>query len=272
MVKKFWLIFYCLCPIITYAADRPFYFTAMGEYGITQAKGFNQIPRGGSQHSSSYRRPSFEELNIKNKIYHTFGFGVQFPVWKIAYNHSAIHLKNNVFLNESLFSHGLPLPSDIPYHFNITLNKQQIQFKKKLSNSASKKNHFYFNLFSNVDWLGYHYHFYPLIQDLSVLTPNSRRDFINLSCSIGSEFQYQWHPYFSSSISASTSLPFFHLHITEAKFIQHFHIMNKPMAKLTPYIALSYLSIDLQDKQGLANHLRFTANPYIFAGIEFLLI
>jgi hypothetical protein len=258
-----------ICPIAY--GDSPFYLMTFGEYGLAKIAGFNQIPRGGSQDSSSYRRPNFNELNIEKESYHTFGIGLQLHSWQMLYSHSAIHLEKSAMLNESLFSHGQPLPADILYHFNLAPNKHQVQLKKYFP-SLPKNNNFHFALFSNIDWLGYHYHFYPLNSALSATAPSSRRDFTNLSFSIGTEFQYQWHPYFSSAIDLSTSLPFFHLQIAEAKFIQRFHMLNRHLTKFTPYMGLSYLKIDLQDKQDLANHLRFTAKPYVFVGIEFLLI
>lgn len=251
--------------------DSPYYFLAFGEYGLAKTKGFNQIPIGGSQNSSSYRRPNFNELNIEHETYHTLGAGVQFGTWQMVYSHSAIHLENNVALNEALFSHGKPLPSDVFYHFNIELNKNKIQLKKQFSSIPQYQN-FHFAIFSNIDWLGYHYHFYPLHQRAGVSTPSSDRDFINLSFSFGTECQYQWHPYLSSVLSLSASLPLFHLQVSEARFVQRFHVFNTPMSKFTPYIGISYLKIDLQDGQGLANHLRFSAKPYFFIGMEFLLI
>lgn len=252
-------------------AENPFYFVALTEFGLAKASGFNQIPMGGSQHSSSYRRPNFDELGIQHQVYHTLGIGAQYHSWQMLYSHAAIHFEKNAILNEALISHGRPLPVDLLYHFNIALNKHQIQFKKQFF-SFPKDNNFHFALFSNFDWLGYHYNFSPIDAKTSASTPKSHRDFINLSCSVGTEFQYQWHPYFSSTLYLSTSLPSFHLSIYEARLIQRFHLVNHHLTKLTPYIGISYLKIDLQDNQGLANHLRFTAKPYFFTGIEFLLI
>ena len=260
-----------LLPSLVYGKSKSnFNFIAYGEYGLAQTAGFNQIPKGGSQESSSYRRPNFNELSIHHELYHTLGLSGEYKTWEIQYNHSAIHLNKNVMLNTALFSHGQPLPSDRLYHFNIALNKHQIQLKKHFS-SLPKNNNFHFSLFSAIDWLGYHYHFYPLEATLPEAAPSSRREFINTTCSFGSEFQYQWHPYTSSAVYLSTSLPFFHLQIAEAKFIQRFHFFHPPISKFRPYIGISYLKTDLQDKQGLANHLRFSAKPYFFAGITFLI-
>ncbi len=267
LIFIFTLVFFCLPSY----ADSPYYILTFGEYGLAKTAGFNQIPRGGDQASSSYRRPNFNELNIGLETYHTFGAGVQYGTWQMVYSHSAIHLENSAMLNQALFSHGKSLPIDVPYHFNIELNKNKIQFKKQFS-SLPQNNNFHFAIFSNIDWIGYHYHFYPLSEVFGVPAPSSDRDFINLSCSFGTEFQYRWHPYFSSALSLSASLPLFHLHISEARLVQRFHLFDTHLSKLTPYVGISYLKIDLQDGQGLANHLRFTAKPYFFIGAEFLLI
>lgn len=273
MVKTAYLT---LCLIILFSCHKAygessFYFVTLTEFGLAKASGFNQIPRGGSQNSSSYRRPNFDELGIRHETYHTLGVGAQYRSWQIVYSHAAIHFEKNAILNEALLSHGKPLPADLLYHFNIALNKHQIQFKKQFL-SLPRYNNFHFALLGNFDWLGYHYNFYPIDTHASVSTPSSHRDFINFSCSLGTEFQYQWSPYLSSTLNLSTSLPSFHLRISEAKFTQRFHIFDRHLSKLTPYVGMSYFKIDLQDNQGLANHLRFSAKPYFFTGIEFLLI
>lgn len=273
MVNRTQLIFVLsllFCSFPSYG-NSPYYLMAFGEYGLAKAAGFNQIPKGGDQNSSSYRRPNFHELNIEHVTYHTLGAGLQYNTWQILYSHAAIHLENSAMLNQALFSHGKTLPIDAFYHFNIELNKNKIQLKKQFW-SLPQNNNFHFALFTNIDWLGYHYHFYPLVDAVGVSAPSSEREFINLSCSFGTEFQYQWHPYYSSVLSLSASLPFFHLHVSEARFVQRFHIFDTPLSKLTPYLGISYLKIDLQDGQGLANHLRFSAKPYFFIGMEFLLI
>lgn len=254
-----------------YGKNSPFYMLTFGEYGLAYSTGFNQIPRGGSQDSSSYRRPNFEELHIHKEFFHSLGIGAQYYSWQIRYSHAAIHLESSAMLNQSLFSHGLSLPAEMLYHFNIALNKHQIQFEKAFS-IAAIKNNVHLSLLSNIDWLGYHYHFYPLSTQSAISAPASQRDFINLSCSLGMTFQYRWSSYFSSAVYLSTSLPFFHLQIAEAKLIQRFHLIDKSLLKLTPYVGIAYSKMDLQDNQGLANHLLFTAKPYIFAGVEFLFI
>lgn len=273
MVKRTYLILWIIILFTCTKAygDNPFYVVTLAEFGLAKASGFNQIPRGGSQNSSSYRRPNFGELGIHHETYHTLGIGAQYHSWQMLYSHAAIHFEKSAILNEALLSHGKTLPVDLLYHFNIAVNKHQIQFKKQFF-SLPKNNNFHFALLGNFDWLGYHYNFYPIDSQTSASTPSSNRDFINFSCSLGSEFMYQWHPYFSSILSLSTSFPSFHLRISEAKLIQRFHPFNRYLSKLTPYVGISYFKIDLQDNQGLANHLRFTAKPYFFTGIEFLLI
>jgi hypothetical protein len=246
------------------------YLMVLGEYGVANTGGFNQIPRGGSQDSSSYRRPTFDELNIAYEAYHSFGVGAHYQTWQMLYKHSAIHLEKSAILNQALFSHGLALPIDTLYHFNIALNKHTIQLTKQFL-SFPKNNNFHFNLIGAVDWLGYHYHFYPLQEEQGVATPSSYREFVNLSCSIGMEFRYQWTPYSSSVIFLSTSLPSFHFQVREARFVQKFYVKKRYLHQFNPYVGLSYMKIDLQDNQGLANHLRFTTKPYVFSGIEVLL-
>jgi hypothetical protein len=129
---------------ITYA-----HLILQGEYGLANTDGFNQIPRGGSQDSSSYRRPNFDELHIGYQSYHTFGIGAEYRTWEMLYQHSAIHLEKSAILNQALFSHGQSLPIDTIYHFNIALNKHRIQLKKhffSLAHSNAKCNRSWLSL------------------------------------------------------------------------------------------------------------------------------
>lgn len=266
------LFFYINSPVWALnTQEQSFYWKLLAEEGLaTHINGFNQIPRGGENESSSYKRPNFNELNIRNKAYHTLGIGAEYKSWQVLYSHAAIHLEKNAILNQSLFTHGKSLPIDTLYHFNIALNKHQVRIDKQFYPFKNKEVNMY--LKSSVDWLAYHYHFYPLESIVQSPAPSSYREFTNLSLSIGTEVRYQWHPYFSSSIFFSSSLPKFHLQIVETKLIQRFHFIDKSLSKLTPYVGISYLKIDLEDNQGLANHLRYIAKPYFFSGVEFLII
>jgi len=84
-------------------------YTVRYTHNFGRINGFVQIPKGGQFNTTSERRPTFDELDIKNINYPELFIGAKWDNFGIYYGMKYKSFKGNATLNEDLKTHDLQL-------------------------------------------------------------------------------------------------------------------------------------------------------------------
>ena len=90
-------------------ASLPKSYTVRYTHNFGRIDGFVQIPKGGQFNTTSERRPTFEELNIKNINYPELFIGAKWDNFGIYYGMKYKSFKGDTTLNEDLKTHDIQL-------------------------------------------------------------------------------------------------------------------------------------------------------------------
>ena len=221
--------------------------------------GFNEVANTNEPFSSSVNRPSFEEQGLNSDRSIALGFDF---VWddmrsSIAYRHlSPTH--SNILANTlNTLNQQLPAGQNFAMHahyqcFTVGLAKSYLLLPCLKLNSMV-----------DVNWLNYSYEFNSGIQN------GSKEIKSNLSLRLGAELEYKMGEYYTYKASFMGSPPIFMLNIYEAKLWMSYHLYQKNNFSISPYVGISYVLIDLNNKREPRIYGRYQAFPSVFAGLSF---
>ena len=89
--------------------ELPKSYTVRYTHNFGKIDGFVQIPQGGQFNTTSERRPTFDELNIKNINYPELFVGAKWDNWGVYYGMKYKSFNGSATLNEDLKTHNIQL-------------------------------------------------------------------------------------------------------------------------------------------------------------------
>ena len=111
MKKKFVLLSMLALSVSSFAAkpSLPKSYTVRYTHNFGRIDGFVQIPKGGQFNTTTDRRPTFDELDIKNINYPELFVGAKWDNFGVYYEIKYKSFKGNATLNEDLKTHDIQL-------------------------------------------------------------------------------------------------------------------------------------------------------------------
>ncbi len=223
-------------------------------YGFVD--GFIQTPRGGSLGTTSYRRPTLDELNIHKDNFYTFGVGFILNDYAATFNYNHFSPKGETLLTQNLITHANFIGVGNVFTSELDLELFSFGFGKS------------FHLFQ--DWvltpllilnvLKYHYEF-----DSALC--NSSRTFNVVGFDAGLKAQYFFTTAFSTDIQVAIPIPGFNFTAGSIDMGINMAFTVSDHISVIPRLAIGMLRMDYKDHQEIPNHIRYTNAPFGTFGV-----
>lgn len=223
-------------------------------------KGFTQIPRGGDYFSTSYNRPTFEEVDLNRNFYWGIDFGLKYKVLKVFFEFDKIKAEKRNRLDIPLASHGQFMPAGVQFKPCVHYDWYRLGVGKAF-NSTNKKWELTPLLIGN--FLRFRYAFYSW-------PSASSRGFNLVTGGFGLDASYQISPKIKLHAFGSSTLPLSNLTLYQALFAIEYTLIQTPALKLLPRIGIEIFEVDYRDEQNIPNYFRYEAKPHIMVGFKLL--
>jgi len=222
-----------------------------GGVGLSHLKGFSQIPQGGSDNTTSFQRPNFDELAIDHETFYELSAHVGFDGYYAQFIYRNLHPNGDAVLTEDLRTHAKFIPSG--EHFTMQTQYRWWTFGLGWNYQATSR--FTVTPVFNGNYFNYHYGY-------SSLQASSHRDFDLLALTAGVNLTYQLKAHLYTQLQSEVTIPLSCLRIYKIAFrLEPWICLNKHL-NLVPKIDLGWFRIDYQDNQAVPNHIRYAAQPY----------
>lgn len=256
MKKIAWMLLTgSLLPFSLYSWQTELLVAAGG--GVLQ--GYTQIPRGGDFATTSYQRPSFDELglthdpfvHIEAKLSHQRGF--------VFCDYFRFTPHQDSTLSKDLRSHSFLIPAGSPLDVRVHYNWYQtgIGF-----NTLDYFETWQFQPTIAANFVKFNYRFWAP-------TAKSRRHFDLMVPTFGLRAQHPLSRKWELEIEGETSTPMGRLTLANAEIGLNYILTSTRYGALFPRMMLGIIHIDFQDQQKIPNHFRYKLAPYLSFGIRF---
>lgn len=220
------------------------------EVGEGWLQGYTQIPRGGDYHSTSFHRPTYEEMGLDyNPLIHAnASFSHCHGFLFVDYIRLTPH--QTFTLSENLLTHSFFIPSGTSMDTYVHYNWYQLGLGYDTQNRFESWQ-WQFYLAANL--LKFHYHFW---------TPRAKSDrsFNLFDTTIGFNTNKALSPHWKMNIEVDVSLPLTQLTLFNAGIGLSYYYAR---------LMIGALYIDYEDHQNIPNHLRYQLAPYVSIGLGF---
>ncbi len=219
--------------------------------------GYSQIPKGGTVGSSSFERPSFQELSITQAFFYELGLGIKYHDYYMQLDYIPLQVHSNTVLTETLITHARTIPAGSPFSANILYQwfiyhlGKDFHFAKWTLSPEIQAN-----------YLRYGYHF-------SSPLAASKRAFNPFAISASVKILHPFTQKLSTDLQGAITFPGTNLQIGSATFGVNYQVPYHRM-QVVPRLAMGLLQIDYQDKQPLPNHIRYNAAPFVQLGVTLI--
>lgn len=231
-----------------------------GNYEYGKLSGFAQTPRGGDYGTTSFHRPSFDEMDTSTNGFYSFGAGLKYNDYFTLFEYCHLHSQGENNLSQNLITHGQTIPQGRHFMMNIEYDWYRLSWGKDFS--VNFDNRWVVTPSLRANLLKYHYHF-------DAMPNQSSRTFNLANIDLGLKLEYFLTTFISSYLQANYALPLSHLQIRSANIGVSYRFISQHLT-LTPKIALGFLQLDYQDEQNVPNYIRYKLAPQGLIGLEIL--
>ncbi len=237
----------CLSPL---AAAFKFQGNVYGSVGNSDLSGFVQVPQGGSNGSTSFERPTLNELRIVNNHFYTLGTVLQFAQYDVFFNYTRYAPHGNALLKETLLTHGKVIPAGailstfLKYDYFVFGAGYRFLFED-----------WTLVPFLQTNFMKFHYEY-----DSSPIL--GARTFNVTGVNLGLKIGYQFTPFLSGDLRVAPPLPVCNFTQSDIEVGVNKSIPIAPHFNLLPRIAVGMQQFDYEDNQGVPNHIRIRNAPF----------
>ncbi len=227
-----------------------------GSLSYGSVDGFIQTPRGGSFGTTSYRRPTLDELNIHKDNFFTLGAGFILNDYAATFNYNHFSPHGETLLSQNLITHSNLINAGDTFNSELDLELFSFGFGK----SFYFYDYWVLTPLLIVNYLKYHYEFdSPLC--------NSSRTFNVVGLDAGFKAQYFFTTAFSADVQAAFPIPGFNFTAgsIDVGINMAFSVSNH--MSIIPRLAVGMLRMDYKDNQEIPNHIRYTNAPFGTFGV-----
>lgn len=244
--------------LIPFTANGAIQSLVFADFNVDRVEGFAQTPRGGDIGTTSFNRPSFEEMNIHHDKFYDIGASISYCDYIATleyfylYPHGSSVLQQDLISHAQFISEGMRFDMDIEYDWFIL--------------SLGKKYPFHWFTVSpmiQLNWLKYDYQF-------SAPPQASSRSYSLLALDLGIKICRDFTSTISGEIMGSVTIPLFNLKIYTLSAGLTYQLLTSSHIKVIPRMTLGTFRFDYEDKQTVPNHFRYTANIFGSIGLAIL--
>ncbi len=226
-----------------------------GNFSGGALQGFTQTPQGGTNGTTSFHRPSFDELHIHHDKFYTLGATFFSDNYFLLFDYYNFTPKGNTVLSEALTTHGKFIPAGSAFAASLNYHLYTVGFGMPF-----KISHLEFLSWLEVNLLKYHYEF-------SAFPISSARNFNVTGVNFGLKCAYDFSDTLFGDVKISLPIPVTNLTVIGAEIgLNKTVVLNQHLC-LIPRLGLGLLQLDYKDNQPIPNHMRYTNAPYISLGL-----
>ncbi|MBS0288798.1 MAG: hypothetical protein JSS07_02015 [Proteobacteria bacterium] len=245
----FFMIFTCfLSPCF---AQHALIFTNFSQ-GILS--GFTQTPQGGTSGSTSFHRPSFNELHIHQDTFYALGTKLFLQDYFLLIEYQHFSPQGQTFLTENLITHGKFIATGNDFTAGLDYDLYTLGIGKAFTFWQLLTQ---FSLESN--FLKYHY-------DFNAFPISSARTFNVTGVNLALQLQYEVNATLFFDLKVSCPIPITNLTVFSSELGLN-KIFTLKGLSIVPHLGLGVLQLDYEDNQAVPNHMRYTQAPYLSLGL-----
>lgn len=252
--KQLILCLSALFPLsISCSASAKWQAYGFGSVSYNNVEGFIQTPRGGDLNTTSYRRPSFEEMNIIHDNPYFFGMGLQYCDYFSEVKYIHINPKGSTTLQENLLTHAQFIPEGQYIDLHLEYDWYVLGFGKHFSDKDRK---WQISPLLDLNFLKFHYEFCSG-------SIKSARNYSLVGLDIGLNIQHALSRFWFWDLEAKATLPLSNLKIQMASVGLNYKLPFSSKVTLIPRLSIDAFTIDYQDEQLIPNHFRYEAREQV---------
>lgn len=230
-----------------------------GSFRYGPVDGYFQTPQGGNPGSSSYRRPTLDELDIHDAVCYDILASVQ---WRQLYLYAGYHpmkLNGQSVLSESLVSQNVSFPAGTDVRAENDVNWLSVGGGWKFAFADRR-----LELIPKAEFA-----YLDLNYRLTGGGQSADREYMNGCVRLGLEGRYRFNRVISVSLDGGASLPISDWpQIAALTGTIEFELCpEKRRVRPTLFLGGGVQRIDYEDTQELPNHFRVDFGPVITAGL-----
>lgn len=229
------------------------------ELGQGPLSGFTQTPKGGTPGTTSYERPSYQELHQHEDHFGEAILGAQYHRWILEADYWHTHPKAQNTLNTGLITHAKTIPAQTDFQMGVRFDEYNLQLGYLFTDLCDT-----WSIIPRIEgeWLHYAYHFdTPDVQ--------SERAFTLITAGVGFTVVKHFSDRFSGTLQAQCNLPITNFHYLKADLGLYYRLAQYRCVTLSPYVKLGMFRFDYEDQQRVPNHIRYQNFPWISLGLVF---
>ncbi|MBS0287603.1 MAG: hypothetical protein JSR17_09915 [Proteobacteria bacterium] len=227
-----------------------------GYVGTSVLNGFVQVPQGGSFGSTSYRRPTLDELNIHHSNFYTIGALAQLNHYDITYNYSRYAPRGKTQLKNILNTHGKYINAGSSLSTLIKYDLHQLSVGRRFDYE-----HWIISPFVQSNFLKFHYEY-------SAFPIRGARTYNVTGFNIGLNAIYQFTPTLFGDLQITPPLPVANFTYADFELGLSKKINMRKNTSVSPRAAIGLQQLDYKDNQAVPNHIRLQNAPYVMMGFQ----
>ena len=239
-------------------AHNPLEFSLETAYNTGKVGGYAQTPKGGNVGTTSFKRPTFDELGIHHDDFYDVLLRAKHDTWGMFGQFRHLSPSKNGTTDSFLITHNQSIPDNSPINGNISYRWYQVGLTKTFGLGNW---HVTPELTGN--YMHYRYQFTAPLK-------GSIREFGLSNVALGLTAEYAFTQKLSAHLIAKGSIPLFNLTHYEGAIRLSYAILEKDSFSLRPFIGIGALYIDEEDSQTIPNHNRYENIPYGAFGVNFV--
>lgn len=265
-MKKSLVILSVLTLSVTSLAAKPSFpksYTVRYTHNFAKINGFVQIPKGGQFDTTSERRPTFDELDIKNINYPEVFVGAKWDNFAIYYGMKYKSFKGNTTLNEDLKTHNIQLKK------GDKISTKHLYAFHNFGFSYDFKLNSKFSLTPKVEFSVFQFS-YKFSSTGSTTINNNERKFNAGGVRIGGEANYQFTDNFGLRFDIMTHIPHDSIKSSlDTSLTASYNIFRSGNTEINALVGIGYDSFKYRDTQkDMQNFMDSKTKPIYKLGLE----
>jgi len=259
----------CVDQCTSYCGPKKLEVHSFFEGGVNIVNGWAQVPPVPLPLITpipSHLRPRFDELDIQSDTYYAVGIDLKYGKTWSFFHYQHLTPSNATTLNNDLTTLGQTIHAG--ELFSMQSAYEWLTFGMGIEYILVKPC-LRFTPIIDANWVNYTYQF-SAVTDSGYQHLSQERN--GLVCvRLGGQFDYTYADLFSCQFKIMAAPPVTALTIYEGRISVEYHLYEKNNFRIRPYVGLSWLYFDLNDKKENTLHTRYEATPGIFIGLHFLM-
>lgn len=259
----------CVDQCTSYCGPKKLEVHSFFEGGVNVVNGWAQVPPVPVPTITpvpSHLRPRFDELDIQSDTYYAVGIDLKYGNTWSFFHYQQLTPSNATTLNNTLTTMGQTI--DAGQLFSMQSYYQWMTFGMGIEYILARPC-LRFTPIIDANWVNFSYQFSAVTESGFQHLTQDRNGLVCVR--LGGQFDYIYADLFSCQLKIMATPPVTALTIYEGRLSIEYHLYEKNNFRIRPYIGLSWLYFDINDKKEIPLHTRYEAAPGIFIGLHFLM-